>query len=113
MSPKAIFELFRDTFKDWSEDKAARLGAALSYYTIFSIGPLLVIAIAIASFVFADAEEQIVGTIGGVVGTESGEVVRQTVENANKGGANIIATVRTIECRRPSRRTRRMPRRRV
>ncbi len=36
MSPKAIFGLVKDTFKDWSEDKAARLGAALAYYTILS-----------------------------------------------------------------------------
>lgn len=97
MSPKAIFELVRDTFKDWSEDKAARLGAALSYYTIFSLGPLLLIAIAIASFVFQDTEgrtqQQILGTIAGVVGTDAADVIAQTMENANKGGANIIATV--------------------
>ena len=48
MNPKAIFGLLRDSFKEWSEDKASRLGAALAYYTIFSIGPLLIIAIAIA-----------------------------------------------------------------
>src|SRR5688500_2929590 len=93
MSPKAIFDIFRETFKEWSEDKAPRLGAALAYYTVFSIGPLLVLAIAIASLVFANAEEQIVGTIGGVVGKESSDVVRQTVENTNKEGSNIIATV--------------------
>jgi membrane protein len=93
MSPKAIFELVRDTFKDWSEDKAARLGAALAYYTIFSIGPLLLIAVAIASFVFADAQGQIVSKIQGVVGKDSADVIAQTMANANKGGANIFATV--------------------
>lgn len=93
MNPKAMFELVKDTFKDWSEDKAARLGAALAYYTIFSIGPLLVITIAIASFVFNDAGSQIQSTISGVVGKESADVVQQTVENANKGGGNIIATI--------------------
>jgi membrane protein len=93
MSPKAIFGLVRDTFKDWSEDKAARLGAALAYYTIFSIGPLLLIAVAIASFVFADAQAQIVSKIQGVVGGASAEVIAQTMNNANKSGANIFATV--------------------
>jgi membrane protein len=93
MNPKAIFGLVRDTFKDWSEDKAARLGAALAYYTIFSIGPLLLIAVAIASFVFADAQGQIVGKIQGVVGKDSADVIAQTMANANKGGANIFATV--------------------
>jgi membrane protein len=95
MSPKALFELFRDTFKDWSEDKAPRLGAALAYYTMFSLGPLLVIAISIASFVFGEeaARGQVVGTIGGVVGDDSAAVIEQTIENANKTGANIGATV--------------------
>jgi membrane protein len=93
MSPKAIFELVRDTFKDWSEDKAARLGAALAYYTIFSIGPLLIIVVAIASMVFGDAQAQIVSKIQGVVGKESADVIAQTMANANKSGANIFATI--------------------
>jgi membrane protein len=91
MSPKALFDVFKETFKEWGEDKAPRLGAALAYYTVFSIGPLLVLVIAIASLVFANAEDQIVNTIGGVVGKESSDVIRQTVQNANKGGATIIA----------------------
>jgi membrane protein len=94
MNFKAIFELVRDTFKDWSEDKAARLGAALAYYTIFSIGPLLVIAIGIASIVFGEeaARGQIVGTIGGMVGTESATLIEESINNANKGGGSIYAT---------------------
>jgi membrane protein len=88
-----ILTLAKDSFKDWGEDKASRLGAALAYYTIFSIGPLLLITISIASFVFNDAEQQIVGTVSRVVGKEGGDVISSTIENANKGGANIIATV--------------------
>ncbi|HST03752.1 MAG TPA: YihY/virulence factor BrkB family protein [Chloroflexia bacterium] len=87
-----IFGLIKQTFQEWGEDKASRLGASLAYYTIFSIGPLLLITIAIASFVFANAQDQIVGTISGVVGNAGGEVITQTIDNANKGGANIIAT---------------------
>src|SRR5688500_6858522 len=95
MNPKAVFELLRDTFKDWSEDKAARLGASLAYYTIFSLGPLLVIARAIASFVFGEeaARGQVVGTIGGVVGEDASGVIEDTIENANRTGANIVATI--------------------
>jgi len=95
MNPKAIFELVRDTFKEWSEDKAPRLGAALAYYTIFSIGPLLVIIIAIASIVAkdADAKGQILSTISSTASPEAAEIIGQTIENANTGGANIIATV--------------------
>lgn len=93
MNFKGIFGLVKDTFKEWSEDKAARLGAALAYYTIFSIGPLLLIVVAIASFVFANAQSQIVSTVQGVVGKESADVIAQTMDNANKSGANIFATI--------------------
>ena len=48
MNLQAILKLFQETFKEWSEDKASRLAAALAYYTIFSIAPLLIIVIAIA-----------------------------------------------------------------
>ena len=93
MKPKDIIGLFRDTFKDWSEDKAARLGASLAYYTMFSLGPLLVIVVAIASLVFDDAQGQIVSKISGIVGKEGGDVIGQTMENANRGGGSIIATI--------------------
>src|SRR6187455_757598 len=92
---KKIFELVRDTFKDWSEDKCARLGAALAYYTMFSLGPLLVIVIAIASLVFGEeaARGQVVNTIGGLVGSDTAALIQQVMNNANKGGGSIVATV--------------------
>jgi membrane protein len=92
---KGILPLLMQTFKDWAEDKAPRLGAALAYYTIFSIGPLLLLTISIASFFFdrAAAEGQIVSTVSGVVGKEGGDVINQTIENAYRGGVNIIGTI--------------------
>jgi membrane protein len=94
MNLKAVWELIRDTFKDWSEDKAARLGAALAYYTVFAIGPLLVIVIAIAGLVFEAeaAERQVIGTIRSLVGQSGSELIEQTIENANKGGENVVAS---------------------
>lgn len=95
MGVKDIFGLLKDAFKDWGEDKATRLGAALAYYTIFSIGPLLVVAIAVAGFVFGEeaASGQIVGTIGGVVGESGATMIQEMVKSASKPGAGIIATV--------------------
>jgi membrane protein len=51
---RAILELFKQTFKEWSEDKAPRLAAALSYYTAFSLAPILVIALWVVNFFIAD-----------------------------------------------------------
>ena len=49
-----VFRLLRDTFDSWMEDNALRLSAALAYNSIFSIAPLLVIAISIAGLVLGD-----------------------------------------------------------
>jgi uncharacterized BrkB/YihY/UPF0761 family membrane protein len=48
----AVWALLKGTAVSWSDHKDARLGAALAYYSIFSIGPLIVIAIAIAGLAF-------------------------------------------------------------
>ena len=95
MRPKDIFVLLKDTFKAWSEDKASRLGAALAYYAIFAIGPLLLVIIAIVGFVFGEeaAQGQIAGSIGGVVGPDGAETIEGIVENAGNTGTGIVATV--------------------
>jgi hypothetical protein len=95
MKPKSIFGLLKDTFTEWREDKASRLGAALAYYAIFSIGPLILVAIAIAGFVFGEeaASGQIEQSLGGVLGPEGAAVIEQSVANAAKPGAGIVASV--------------------
>jgi len=95
MNPGQLFELVRDTWKEFSEDKAARLGAALAYYTIFAIGPLILITVAVAGFFFGEeaARGQIVGSIQGVVGESGAEVIQETLNNAGNYGAGIVSTI--------------------
>jgi membrane protein len=95
MNPKSLFNLLKGTFKAWSEDKAARLGAALAYYTIFSIGPLLLVIVAIAGLVFGQqaAEGRIVGAIGSVVGEQGAQFLQSVIQNAAKPTTGIISTV--------------------
>src|SRR4051794_8863804 len=59
--PKSWFELLKGTYKKWSADSASRLSAAFSYHAIFSIGPLLIIAITLLSFIYGQkaAEDQV------------------------------------------------------
>ena len=52
ISPKHFFHLFVKAGKAWSDDYAPSMGAAISYYTVFSLAPLLVIVIAMAGAVF-------------------------------------------------------------
>ena len=67
---KAFFALLQETYNKWNADKAPRLGAALAYYTIFSMAPLMLVLIAIVGFVFgpAAAQGQIEKQIDGLVG---------------------------------------------
>ena len=94
MNPKAVFGLLKDTYNDWSEDKAPRLGASLAYYTVFSLAPLLLIVIAIAGLAFGQeaAQGQIVAQIGGLVGQESGEAIQEMIQGARRPRTGIIAT---------------------
>lgn len=93
---KGIWGLIRETFKNWSEDKVPRLAAALSYYTIFSLAPLLVLVIAIASFVIgnnANIRDQVLGQVQHLVGQQGANIVNTMINNTNKPRAGIIATV--------------------
>lgn len=90
-----IRDLIKETFSEWSEDKASRLAAALSYYTIFSIAPLLIIAIGVAGLVFGHeaAMNEVVGQIRGMVGDDGAQVIQTVLQNASKTTSGIIATV--------------------
>lgn len=87
--------LLKESFNQWMDDQAPVLGAALSYYTVFSLAPLLVLAIAIAGMAFGEeaARGEIVGAIQGLVGREGGLAVQTMIENASRPSEGILATV--------------------
>lgn len=87
--------LLQETYRQWKTDKASRLAAALSYYTIFSIAPLLIIVIAVAGMVFGQdaAEGKIVEQTEEMVGRDGAEVIQTMLENSNNMSSNVLATV--------------------
>ena len=88
------WSLIRETFSEWSEDGAPRLGAALAYYSIFSLGPLLIIAIGVASLFFdgGAAQQQIMGQIRSLVGEQGAQAIEAMLASASKGSQSFIAT---------------------
>jgi membrane protein len=90
-----VWKLLKRTYSKWNEDHAPGLGAALSYYSVFSLAPLLMIVIAIAGLVFGQeaAQGQIMGQIQGLVGDESAKAIQSMIEEARKPAASILATV--------------------
>lgn len=89
------WNLIKETFSEWSNDKAPRLGAALSYYTIFSMAPLLVLVISIAGLVFGQkaAEGRLLAQLSQVVGMDAGIAVQSMVAKAGEHRGGIIATI--------------------
>ena len=87
--------LLRQAFADWRKDNAGRLGAALSYYTLFSLAPLLIVAIAVAGFFFGReaAQGQIVAQIQGLVGDAGARAVQDMIENSRRPAAGMLATI--------------------
>lgn len=71
------------------------MGAALSYYTAFSLSPLLIIVIAIAGLLFGPeaVEGYIVEQIGGLIGEETGRAIQAMIESSRKPAAGIIGSV--------------------
>jgi len=90
-----VWQLLKRTFSKWNEDHAPGLGAALSYYTVFSLAPLLMIVIAIAGLMFGQeaAQGQVMGQIQGLVGEESAKAIQSMIEEARKPTVGIIATL--------------------
>mgnify|MGYP002777906972 CR=1 FL=1 len=98
MRIKTIISLLRETFTEWNEDKASRLAAALAYYTVFSLAPMLIIAIAIAGAVFGEeaARGEIVAQIQGLVGRDGAQFIETAIEGASKPRAGTIASLISI-----------------
>lgn len=89
------WQLLRQTFADWIEDKAPRLGASLAFYSAISIAPLLVLALSIAAFFFGEeaARGEIVGELQSLVGKDGGKAIEEMIQSANKPTTGTLATV--------------------
>jgi membrane protein len=89
-----MWALIKESAAEWSEDRAPRLGAALAYYTVFSLVPLLMVVIAIAGFVFGEeaARGEILRQLSGLVGEKSGTLIQDMLKNASEPANGILGS---------------------
>jgi membrane protein len=89
-----IVRIYGTALRAWWDDDALRLGAALAYYTLFAIAPVLLVATGMASLVFStDAVRgEIVNQLDRLVGREGAHAVQSLLDGASQGRAGIIAT---------------------
>jgi membrane protein len=90
--------LLKGTWEEWNTDRAPRLGAALAFYTVLSLSPLLILSIAIAGAVFGQeaAQGELLAQARSLIGEQGAEAIQTLIENANKPGAGMIATILSI-----------------
>jgi membrane protein len=92
---KATWGLIKSATQSWVDDYASSMGAALAYYTLFSLAPLLLIVIALAGFVFGPdaARGEILGQLRELMGEDSARAVQAMLEAANQPGKGAAAAV--------------------
>ena len=95
LSAKATINLLKETAGAWNGDYAPSMGAALSYYTLFSIAPLLLIVIAVAGLVFgADAARgEMFGQLAGLIGPDGAKAVEGLLQAADRPAQGTLATI--------------------
>ena len=87
------WSLLKETYQKWNADKAPRLGAALAYYTTFSLVPLLVLSITIAGVAFGQvaAQAAIMAQIESLMGPQSASAIQQMLDIAQKPSSGLSA----------------------
>jgi len=92
---KEAWILVRDTFYNWSEDRASTLGAALAFYTIFSLAPILIIIVAVVGFILGQVSvhSYILRELAKFVGQNNAEYVMQTIQSSYQATSGIRATI--------------------
>jgi membrane protein len=87
----AIVRIIATGLKAWWDDNALRLGAALAYYTLFAIAPVLLVATGIAGLVFStDVRGEIVKQLDHLVGREGAHAVQSLLDGASQRRSGIL-----------------------
>lgn len=97
MSPRSLGSLFVATFNEWRQDKVPQLGAALAYYTVFSLAPLILVLLAAIGLVFrkdpAGAWNRMTEQMSAFLDPSGVQVVQEIASTAAKPSAGIWATI--------------------
>ena len=93
----SAFSLLKQTFQEWIQDKAPQLGAALAYYTVFSLAPMVLVLLAIVGMIFrndpAGAWNKITQQMTYFLDPSAVHVVQNIAQQTSQGGKSTIATI--------------------
>ncbi|HEX7450619.1 MAG TPA: YihY/virulence factor BrkB family protein [Pirellulales bacterium] len=88
-----LWPIVKQTFLEWQEDRVPRLGAALAYYSLFSLAPVLVIAVSFAASIYGEeaAQHRLADQLDTIVGTEMAQAIQQVTNNVNTSRSGNLA----------------------
>lgn len=92
---QSLRPVFVCAVKGWIDDRASSMGAAIAYYTVFSMAPLLLIVISVAGLAFGEdaARGAVVGEISGLIGPRGAEAVQAVLAGAHSKGGGIVSAL--------------------
>jgi membrane protein len=95
MTYKTIWSMLRKTLENWSAHDAPRLGAALAFYTILSMAPLVILLIAIAALAFdrSTAQTLLLGQVESLIGSQGSAIVKEMIEHAQQPTSGTLASI--------------------
>jgi membrane protein len=93
-----LWELVKQSFSAWVDDYATSMGAALAYYTLFSIAPLLLLVISVGGLAFGEkaAQGAVVAQLGGLIGTEGAIAIQGLLKSAGQPAVGIVGSIISI-----------------
>jgi uncharacterized BrkB/YihY/UPF0761 family membrane protein len=94
LTARVVWSLLGETFFEWYEDRAPRLGAALAFYTVFALAPGLVVIIAVAALLLGEeaAQGQIIDEVRDLVGFAGADALQAAIESTRGARSSLIAT---------------------
>lgn len=92
---KALPRVFRQASSEWINDNARRLGASVAFYTLLSLAPVLVIAVAVAAVVYGQeaAQGRLASEIQGIAGSDVARSIQEIIIRAYQPRTGVIATL--------------------
>ncbi|MBL7712014.1 MAG: YihY/virulence factor BrkB family protein [Chitinophagaceae bacterium] len=95
LSWRGIWQITKDTFTGFSEDKVTKLSGSLAYYMVFSMGPLLVVIISLCGLLLSREaiEGKVYSVLVGFVGSDTASQLQEIIRNASVGDKSFIAAV--------------------
>lgn len=97
---KTAFSLLRETFRQWDAHRVPKMGAALSFYTVFSLAPLSIIVLSLLSLVVerGAARAEIVGQFRNFVGNQGAEMMELILRETDAKSTGILTPSQALLC---------------